>query len=207
MNASVRHQIDDLRQEVWCRFIREGGGALRYYKSERGNFGPFLSRVAYQQALDIIRRIRRRTIDVTSPDSFEEDIEDVEMGRLFAHYIQCDFFDELMRKAADGLDEIERALLDEIYLGEDGTCRSVARTRGINQNTIYKHHTRLKEKLARLADQLMESEEASDQPRPQPPTIAAVVALMLGSLGPSSMAFDAPVDPLAPFSSTEDHDA
>ncbi|MCA9705133.1 MAG: sigma-70 family RNA polymerase sigma factor [Myxococcales bacterium] len=176
----------DLRQEVWCRFAQPRN-VLRYFDPKRGSFGPFLSRVSYQQALTIIRQDRRHAGETAQSESYEDDVEDPQMLEIIAQLIQTDFFDALVARARAELDSDERAMLELIYF-HDRSALSVARELGINPNTIHKRHQRLKDKLRRWAEELLEQAD----PRRGKPLVAVLLAV-LAILAAASGAL-APID-------------
>lgn len=179
MKARYKHAIADVRQEVWCRLARPRS-VLRYYDPERGTFGSFISRVAYQQALAIIHAELRKAGDTAQFDTFEEEeAENSDELQNDAKLIQSDFYHKLIARAAEELDEEERVMLHQIYF-ENRSAQAVAAARGINKNTIYKRHQRLKDKLRAMATELLDQLEP-DQ-RPPSSTVAAIIALVSASL-------------------------
>lgn len=184
MNTAYQHRIDDLRQEVWCRFAEGKGGLLGYYDPERGSFGPFITRLAYQQALREVQTDRRQNIDGAA--TYTDDVEDTKMASLFAQLIQTDLYEKLMARAEADLNDNEKILLREIHV-EGRSCLEVARRHDINQNTIYKQNQRLKDRLKEWADELLRSAPELRDPETPPPRSAAVVALIVAALASASI--------------------
>ena len=109
---------EDISQDVWCYFARPGRGVLRYYNPQRGPFGPFIQRLAYQRALVAIQHSRFSGEDTALTATFEdfpEDPEDPSTDQVFAQFIQSDYCERLLTLAETDLDDNDRLLLHEIY--------------------------------------------------------------------------------------------
>ena len=194
MNAGYRHRADDLRQEVWSRFIDPERTPLRYYKAERGPFGPFIRRLAYQQALAAIQVDRRQNVEGAT--TYTDDVEDPSVAGMFATMIQTDFYDQLMKRASEELDADEWLLLNGIY-NEGLSAQKFARRHGINGNTIYKRHQRLRDRLRKWADQLLKytrSEDFEDDEGSKP-AAAAVMAVIVAALTATPVETEAEPEP------------
>lgn len=189
MKTRCKHRAADVRQEVWCRFATAKNNVLNYYDPQRGTFGSFIGRLAYQQALQIAQSSGRKTRNMAQLETIEDedaDVEDPWTLQVYAKLIQTEFYDKLMERAADALDEEERVMLHEIYFN-GRSALSFAAARGINKNTIYKRHQRLKDKLQKFATELLDHGLKSDDHPPHNPSLAAVVALIAASLAAPAM--------------------
>ncbi|MEM9459440.1 MAG: sigma-70 family RNA polymerase sigma factor [Myxococcota bacterium] len=189
MRTRCKHRVADVRQDVWCRFATAKSNVLSYYDPQRGTFGSFISRLAYQQALKIAQSIRHKTHNTAqfeTNDDDEADVEDPWTMEIYAQLIQAEFYDKLMERAEAALDDEERVMLHEIYFN-GRSALSFAAARGINRNTIYKRHQRLKDKLHKFAAELLAHGPKSDDHPPHNPSLAAVVALIAASLAAPAM--------------------
>ena len=149
MRAGCKHQAANVRQDVWCWFATAKSNVLSYYDPQRGSFGSFISRMAYQRALQIAQSDRRKTHNTDLFEILDDEHNNVEDPRdleAYAKLVQTECYDKLMERATAALDDEERVMLHEIYFN-GRSALSFAAARGINRNTIYKRHRRLKEKL------------------------------------------------------------
>ena len=198
VRAGHRGSAEDVRQEVWCYFARPGRGVLRYYDPNRGSFGPFIQRLAYQRALVVIQHERRRTEHTATTDTFEDDMEDPNTDLVFASFLQSNYCGKLIKLAAKDFDDSDRLLLREVY-GNGRSCLAIAKEQNINTNTIYKRHERLKNKLRRWVVQI--DPHSSDAHSSS--ALAAFLALLIINAGVDPE----PVDETPPTpSSSEDPD-
>ncbi len=189
---------EDIRQDVWCYFARPGRGVLRYYDPHRGPFGPFIQRLAYQRALVAIQQARPHPEQTALTTTFEVEPEDPDTERAFARFLQSDYLDKLLEMAEADLDDNDRLLLREVYRN-GRSCLAFAKEHNINNNTIYKRHERLKNKLKRWVTRL--------DPTPSDPrthsTLAALLALVLANAGGSDgSSSDPPQSPSTPRGDT-----
>lgn len=162
------HQVDEIRQEVWVRLLDRDRKMLRYYDPERGPLGPFLARMAYQQALQIIDPRSRRD-DITTPLRYEA----IDRGdsRLVAEIVQSDLYRRLLVRAQAELEELDLLIVREVHLGQR-RFRDVALEHGVRPERLYKRNERLLKRLARWGEELLAD------PR-QPPVPPGVVLLLL----------------------------
>lgn len=170
LKSGRSQDVDDLIQEVWCRIMGNQRRVLTYYDPDRGRFGPYISWVAYQQALYVIRRERRKA-PVDELPSEDEALLDEGSTHFVAQVIQSDLFQRLLAKVDAELAVEDRVLLREHYLGER-TLREIAVELGVTEDTIYQRNRRLKKRLLRIGAQLKPR-----QPRtgPNAPTTTRVL--------------------------------
>ncbi|MCA9706895.1 MAG: sigma-70 family RNA polymerase sigma factor [Myxococcales bacterium] len=191
--AAYFHPIDELRQEVWMRLLDRDRQLLRYYKPECGALGPFLSRIAYQQALHAMKRDHWKSIGRRRP--LDETLVDEEASRFAADIVQSDVYDKIMARAVAELDDLDRLLLHEVYLGLR-RIRDVAREHDLDSNRLYKRHQRLRRRLAAWGDELLASAEATATQGAVATTV--LVAVILAGLADPSLGWPSPPDAHSP---------
>ncbi|MEM9456478.1 MAG: sigma-70 family RNA polymerase sigma factor [Myxococcota bacterium] len=152
LKSGRSQDMEDLIQEVWCRMMGNQRRVLSYYDPDRGRFGPYISWVAYQQALYVIRRERRKA-PVDELPSEDEALLDEGSIHFVAQVIQSDLFQRLLAKVDTELAVEDRVLLREHYLAER-TLREIAVELGVTEDTIYQRNRRLKKRLLRIGAQL-----------------------------------------------------
>ncbi|MCH9681548.1 MAG: hypothetical protein K0V04_08955 [Deltaproteobacteria bacterium] len=172
-----QHRIDELVQDVWYRFLDNDRRLLRYFDARRGPFGPFAARLAYQQALLVVQLDRRRGVPANHTHVAPDDAEDHATSQFVAELIQSDFYEKLMARAELELDDKDHLLLREVYAG-GRTCRAVAQAHDINENTLYKRHQRLKDRLRGWAEDLMQQRRS----RSPAPSLAVLIAVIVAGL-------------------------
>jgi RNA polymerase sigma factor (sigma-70 family) len=155
--------VDELNQEVWCRLLDNERRLLRRFDPNRGRFEPFISTVAYQQALMAVERHERQ---VPHGDVDVGDGSLVDDGSLhFAEdLVQSELFHKLLARADVELGDDERMLLRELYL-EQRSCRSLASELGVSENAVYKRSERLRKKLVRMVEELLATSPHLGGPR------------------------------------------
>ena len=184
MRTRCRHRAADIRQDVWYRLCTPKNNPLNYYDPERGTFGSFISRLTYHLVINIAQSsTRRKTQNVAQFETINDDEADVESPltlQAYAELIQTEFYDKLMERAAAALDYEEHLILQEIYFG-GRSVPSFAAARGINKNTIYKRHQRLKDKLYKFSTELLDEGTLteSDKKRVSLGAISGSLALSL----------------------------
>lgn len=195
-----RHRADELRQEVWFRLLRRDRRLLRCYREGKGDLGPYISVIAYREALRAARVDRRQGAadPRTEPD---EDIEDHTASRFVADLIQSDLYRKLIARAQKELDELDWLVLQEVLInGRRG--REVAAEHGIKEQRLYKRKERLSKKLRAWAEELLET-QTSEESHPTP--LATVVALLMVSLATSNPSSSGPThDSEAPSSPADE---
>lgn len=180
--TAYRDDVDDLTNEVWCRLLCNDRRLLAYFEPDRGPFGPFVARLAYQQALATIRWYRRQVPDVGLYD-WDDGHEDPRTSSFTAELIQSDLYTKLLRRAAAELSDNDRLLLREVHLNQR-TCRAVAEELGLNEDTLYQRNQRLKRKLATMVEELLGTAGT------HPPLVLALIPMLLGAALSGSMALD-----------------
>ncbi len=186
ISMNYRHRIDELHQDVWRRLLDNDRRLLRYFDPRRGPFGPFLTRLAYQQALAAVALDRRQSGPARDGGVAPDEAVDHGSSQFVAQIIQSDFYAKLMARVEAELERGDRLILDHVYLG-GRTCRAVALEYGINENTLYKRHQRLKQRLRAWAEEL--EQQGGGPPTVRPP-LALVVALIVAGL--ASLALEQP---------------
>lgn len=159
---------DDLAQEVWTRFL-EKPEILQWYQPDKGAFGGFIRKVAYQQALYCLHRRGWTWTHVGSDLFIDESTMDVALK-----WIQSDLFARFIAVAREQLDERDMMLILEHHLcGE--TLRALAAKYECSEDGLQRRNKRLLTKLDRIIDGL-------HQQPPLGPTIA-ILLLFLAGLG------------------------
>ncbi|MEM9462114.1 MAG: sigma-70 family RNA polymerase sigma factor [Myxococcota bacterium] len=175
LKSGRSHDMDDLIQEVWCRMMGNQRRVLSYYDPDRGRFGPYISWVAYQQALYVIHRERRKA-PVDELPSEDEALLDEGSIHFVAQVIQSDLFQRLLAKVDAELAVEDRVLLREHYLAER-ILREIAVELGVTEDTIYQRNRRLKKRLLLISAQLKPR-----PPRTGPSAPITTRALMLAMI-------------------------
>ncbi|MEM9456766.1 MAG: sigma-70 family RNA polymerase sigma factor [Myxococcota bacterium] len=159
-HARYSHRIEELQQEVWVCLLARDRKLLRYYRSECGPLGAFLNRVAYQQALNAIRRDRRQLVgnsyDEVVERVFAEEVADEEALAFVAHLSQSDVYRKLLARAYAELDDLDRLMIREVYQGQR-RFSDIAREVGVAPNRLYKRNQRLRERLVMWCNELLGS--------------------------------------------------
>ncbi|MEM9456483.1 MAG: sigma-70 family RNA polymerase sigma factor [Myxococcota bacterium] len=166
-------EIDELTQEVWCRMLDDDRRLLRHYDPRRGRLAPFISMVAYQQALLVTRRHQRHSERVEA-EVDDETFVDGKSSRFVEELIHGELFYKLIKRANAELREGDRMLLRALYLDQK-TYRSIASQLGVSPNAIYKRSERLKKKLADMVEELLHIPPSS----PSEPQMSAALALVV----------------------------
>ena len=160
--------VDELVQEVWCRFLSRDRRLLGYYDPRRGVFGPFIAWVAYQQALCVLDLKRNRSPLYGLP-SEGEFLVDEGSSRFASDLLQRDLIQKLLERV-----DVEHAVEDRVLLSEHylrgRSLREVAEELGVTEDCVYQRNRRLKRKLARTVERLLPS---ATRP-PVPPVPAAL---------------------------------
>lgn len=157
MRTRSKQRAADIRQDVWFRFSTPKNSLLNYYDPEKGTFGSFISRLAYQQALSIsqsIGRKTRNTVHFETIDSTEMDIENPWSMQTYTELIQTEFYNTLLERAAAGLDDEERTMLHELYFN-GRSALSFAAAHSVDRNTVYKRFQQFKDKLQKFATEIL----------------------------------------------------
>lgn len=170
-------EIDELTQEVWCRMLDDDRRLLRHYDPKRGRFAPFISMVAYQQALLVTRQSQRHNERVEA-EVDDETFVDGKSSRFAEDLIHSELFYKLITRANAELREGDRMLLRDLYLDQK-TYQSIASQLGVSPNAIYKRSERLKKKLAQIVEELLRIPSPPPPSEPQMTAALALAALVL----------------------------
>lgn len=147
--------VDELNQEVWFRLLDHGCVLLRRHDPRRGRFGPFISTVAYQQALKAIERYERQ-LPGRGAKANSETLVDDESLRFVDQIIDEELFGKLLSRIDVDLTERERVLVRQLHI-EQRSSRAVAQHLGISENALYKRNERLRKRLSRVLEDLLGS--------------------------------------------------
>jgi RNA polymerase sigma factor (sigma-70 family) len=171
---------DDIVQEVWVRLLRDRCKVLRYHDPARGkSFGRFLAFVA--------TRLGWR---IGSPHLSAAGVEHVEApegqdeGDLLMKMLRQDLLERLLERAKPSEQDVE-LLVGHYFRGE--TIRQIAERLSINENTAYQRHGRLLERLAKLAEELLEERVGS---KADLMAVLIVIAMLAGDGGPGEPSSD-----------------
>jgi RNA polymerase sigma factor (sigma-70 family) len=149
---TARHTLERLRledtpselaAEVWLRLLDHGCRALRAFDPARGSFRGFMKMVAWQHALAVARRWRRRTLREAEhlPEEPTEPLTPCATESLH-HRL-------LARRMLAGLPEltaIDLVLIEEVLLWRTPACELAPRL-GCSANAVYKRSERLRTRL------------------------------------------------------------
>jgi len=150
------HRIDELRQEVWCRLLDRDRKLLRYYEPERGPFGTFLCRLAYQQGRAAARVDRRQEAGGKREAYLEDEVEDEQAEAFVAELAQRELYRKVLARAKAEVDTIDGVVLREVYLA-GRSIADVASEYGVTADRLYKRNERLKKKLEAWGEELLAS--------------------------------------------------
>lgn len=161
---------EDVVQEVWASLVRRDCKVLRYYKQGRDvPFSRFLAFVATRLGWRLAKKhLRHPDVELVEVPDVPEDEE---LG-LVARMLSEDFLAQLLVRARERLDATDFALLEGYYV-EGEAFRDIAQRLGINENTAYQRHRRLRKKLADLLEELL---------GPRPRSAAELVAMLVATL-------------------------
>ncbi|MCH9683499.1 MAG: RNA polymerase sigma factor [Deltaproteobacteria bacterium] len=147
----------EVAQEVWCRLLDRACRRLQYFSPCRGSFGPFLRLITWQQALSIVSSRARRGHRDRALES-EALVEQSAPCHATVVEARC-LARRIVEVASLQLDDVDRRLLVEIYLG-DASVQELAPRMGSSTAALYKRSQRLRSKLARAARRLVADERA-----------------------------------------------
>lgn len=148
------HRIDELRQEVWCRLLDRDRKLLRYYEPERGPFGTFLCRLAYQQGRAAARVDRRQEAGGKREAYLEDEVEDEQAEAFVAELAQREIYRKVLARAKAEVDTIDGVVLREVHLA-GRSIADVAGEYGVTADRLYKRNERLKKKLEAWGEELL----------------------------------------------------
>ncbi len=161
---------EDLVQEVWAYLVARQYKTLRYYKREGGvPFWRFVAIVSARHGWRLAKRhLRRSEIEIAEVPDIPED----EALSLVARMLSDDFVARLLARARERLDATDLALLEGHYMNGEA-FRDVAHRLGIQENTAYQRHRRLRRKLAALLEGLL-----GERPRGATEQVAMLVVIL-----------------------------
>ncbi|MEM9460845.1 MAG: sigma-70 family RNA polymerase sigma factor [Myxococcota bacterium] len=192
-----RGDIEDLTQEVWTRLLRNDRRQLRHYDPTKGDCGRFLRTVAYQQAWHVLHRARNR-VEEHAADHETDALADDDAASFVGRIIYDDERRKLLQRFKAQLSDKDWLLLLEHHV-HGRTLRSIAQQSGENESALQQRNRRLKQRLARLVEEMDLSPPSPAFPSPSPPTstMALVVATLLvhplAHDGPHASTHEAPV--------------
>jgi DNA-directed RNA polymerase specialized sigma24 family protein len=168
--------------------VRRDYKVLRYYAQGREvPFWRFLAFVATRLGWRLAKRHLRH------PEPELVDVADEDDWAFVMRMLDHDFLERLVRLVRERLDEKDVALFEGFYLlGQ--TIRQIAEQLGINENTAYQRHGRLRHKLTELAEELLGERTSSGAPELVAMLVATALLLGEGGLEGSlaSMGLGAP---------------
>jgi RNA polymerase sigma factor (sigma-70 family) len=161
---------EDLVQEVWAYLLARQCKTLRYYKQEGGvPFWRFVAVVSARHGWRLAKRhLRRSEVEVPEVPDIPED----EALSLVARMLSDDLVARLLARARERLDATDLALLEGHYMNGE-PFRDVAHRLGIQENTAYQRHRRLRRKLAALLEGLL-----GERPRGAAELVAMLVVTL-----------------------------
>ncbi len=182
------HELAEVRQQIWVRLLESDRQLLRYYDPERGPFGRFIRLLSFQQALHAIRRDQRHMVAREAERVAADEVEDPGSSEFVAQMIQSEIYERVLEQAAASLSELDLALLREVHF-EQRPLSEFAADHGMTLNQLYHRNMRLKQKLRRWCEALLQEPEAKKADVPTPP-LALLVALVMAGLAPDHEGFD-----------------
>jgi RNA polymerase sigma factor (sigma-70 family) len=176
--AAIRHrpalerELEDFVSEIWTRFVADGCWRLRSYDPERGTFGYYLRMRAFAiaRALASQRVHRDATVALTDPLVSLLGDDGLE-GRM----ISRDALEQLWAALEQRLGETDLALFQGVFV-EGRLVREVGDELGLTETVAYRRSHRLKEKIERIAVEVMGAGAAG------PDRGGPVVVMLLASL-------------------------
>lgn len=175
---------EDVVQEVWASLVRRDCKVLRYYTQGRDvPFSRFLAFVATRLGWRLAKKhLRHPDVELVEVPDVPEDEE---LG-LVARMLSEDFLAQLLARARECLDDTDFALLQGYYVDGE-SLREIAQRLGINENTAYQRHGRLRKKLVNQLEVLL-----GQRPRKAAERVAMLVVAvsLLGGDGQLARSLD-----------------
>lgn len=175
---------EDVVQEVWASLVRRDCKVLRYYTQGRDvPFSRFLAFVATRLGWRLAKKhLRHPDVELVEVPDVPEDEE---LG-LVARMLSEDFLAQLLARARECLDDTDFALLQGYYVDGE-SLREIAQRLGINENTAYQRHGRLRKKLVNQLEVLL-----GQRPRKAAELVAMLVVAvsLLGGDGQLARSLD-----------------
>jgi RNA polymerase sigma factor (sigma-70 family) len=153
--GSVRQEVEDLSQEIFCRLFAEDGRVLRAWDPEKGlSVVGYAGLIAERECISIVRSRRRNpyterptealALEAAQPvrDGAESDVLTREMARA------------LCTKLQDTLSPLGFKVFELLFCDEQ-TPESVCATLDMTPDAVYAWRSRIRKTARQLADELM----------------------------------------------------
>lgn len=136
---------DGVCLKVWRRFLSSEKSVLSYYDPKRGAFSSFLSRIAYQQALQIMQSGHGGIRYTDQVEPIDDGANDRNMKICVGH-MPTELYTRLLKQAVAEHEDGEQEIMREVYFN-GRSALAVAATRDINQNAILTIQRSIEDKL------------------------------------------------------------
>ena len=154
---SVRPEVEDLTQEVFCALFIDDGKILRSWDPERGlSFKRFIGLVAYRQAISILKRRRKMRAEVPMADELLEsgtDLSASEHTSVEQKLISKDMLRRVHAAMLEELSPLGRQLF-ELTIVEERSVQEVCRLMDMSPDAVYAWRSRLPRLARRLLGEL-----------------------------------------------------
>jgi RNA polymerase sigma factor (sigma-70 family) len=177
--AAIRHrpalegELEDFVSEIWTRFVADGCWRLRSYDPARGAFGYYLRMRAFAIARALAGKRAHRTQTVAMTDPLVSLMGD---DGLEGRVVSRDALERLWAAMKERLGETDLALFQGVFV-EGRLVREVGDELDLTEAAAYRRCHRLKDKIERIANELMGVEELGD--RGAGPALVLLLASLL----------------------------
>ncbi len=170
---ALRPHFEDIVQEVWARMLARGCKPLQYFDPDRGiPFGFFIRMVSAQIAWEIGRGlVNKGTLEDLAPPRHSDSVDPT--GQL----IDREFLERLWEAVQQALDEIDLHIFRGLYL-EQRKLKDIGAEKGLSEHAVYQRRRRLKQKINKLAEDLLQVRGRAAGPTGSGAMMAALVTFV-----------------------------
>ena len=145
--VTCQEDAEEVYQDVFVKVFRN----IQSYDSRQASLATWMSRIAYNESLNFVRRARQPVIYVDDRDVDLESIQDEALAQVFQQQDEATI--QLIERALDYLPPEELALITMFYF-DDMSLKDIAYATDSTPSTVASRLSRTRRKLYRIIQSL-----------------------------------------------------
>lgn len=145
--VTCQEDAEEVYQDVFVKVFRN----IQSYDSRQASLATWMSRIAYNESLNFVRRAQQPVIYVDDRDVDLESIQDEALAQVFQQQDEATI--QLIERALDYLPPEELALITMFYF-DDMSLKDIAYTTDSTPSTVASRLSRTRRKLYRIIQSL-----------------------------------------------------
>ena len=145
--VTCQEDAEEVYQDIFVKIFRN----IQSYDSRQASLATWMSRIAYNESLNFVRRAQQPVIYVDDRDVDLESIQDEASAQVFQ--LQDEATIQLIERALDYLPPEEQALITMFYF-DDMSLKDIAYTTDSMPSTVASRLSRTRRKLYRIIQSL-----------------------------------------------------